>query len=187
MDQCDLAKPSCASCIRVNVQCVGYRDQGSFPFRDLSEATARKYTKQRARQHFDGSSEAASARPESANEPEVLPSIETPAVESNRSTVSTEAFSLSRSQTITPPIQEVARCCFYFNYVIGDSHKRHMSYLVPIVQDGRDQALEAAFNAVALAAFANIHSSPATTLKAHAEYAAALSETNRALRDPVLC
>lgn len=62
-----------------------------------------------------------------------------------------------------------------------------MAYLLPLMKDAQNHALDAAVTAVALAALSNIHASPRTMLKAHVEYSAALSATNQALRDPEIC
>lgn len=62
-----------------------------------------------------------------------------------------------------------------------------MAYLLPLMKDAQNHALDAAVTAVALAALSNIHASPKTMLKAQIEYSAALSATNQALRDPGIC
>lgn len=62
-----------------------------------------------------------------------------------------------------------------------------MAYLVPLMKDVQNSALDAAVSAVALAAFSNMHVSLKTMTKARVEYSTALSKTNHALRDPVLC
>jgi hypothetical protein len=61
-----------------------------------------------------------------------------------------------------------------------------MSYLLPLIQNPQNAALNAALNAVGLAALSNIRMSPRMMLKARREYTTALSQTNHALRDPFL-
>jgi hypothetical protein len=60
-----------------------------------------------------------------------------------------------------------------------------MSYLVPLIEDPQNFAVNSALNAVGLAALSNIRMSPQMMLKARREYTAALSHTNQALRDPI--
>jgi tRNA U34 5-carboxymethylaminomethyl modifying GTPase MnmE/TrmE len=60
-----------------------------------------------------------------------------------------------------------------------------MSYLVPLIKDPRNFAVNAALNAVGLAALSNIRMSPQMMIKARREYTTALSHTNHALRDPI--
>jgi hypothetical protein len=62
-----------------------------------------------------------------------------------------------------------------------------MAYLVPLMKDVQNRALDAAVTAVALAAISNIHASPKTMIKAHVEYSTALITTNQALRDSAIC
>lgn len=62
-----------------------------------------------------------------------------------------------------------------------------MSYLLPLMKDTRNSlVLTTALAAVGLAALSNIRLSPRMMLQARKEYTTALSQTNYALRDPVL-
>lgn len=85
------------------------------------------------------------------------------------------------------PVEEIARSYLYVNYMTGGPRCSYMSYLLPLMEDSQNSAVNAAVNAVALAALSNIRLSPNTMLKAQKEYTTALSKTNLALKDPVLC
>lgn len=85
------------------------------------------------------------------------------------------------------PIQEMARSYLYVNYMTGSPRCGYMSYLLPLIDGSRNSAVNAAVNAVALAALSNIRMSPKAMLQAQQEYTTALSKTNMALRDPVMC
>ncbi|TGJ81415.1 hypothetical protein E0Z10_g7358 [Xylaria hypoxylon] len=84
-------------------------------------------------------------------------------------------------------VQELAQRYIYANYVTGGSRCGPMSYLVLLIEDPRNTAVNTALDAVGLAALSNIRLSPRTMLKAQREYTKALSQTNRALRDPIMC
>lgn len=85
------------------------------------------------------------------------------------------------------PEQDIARSFLYVNYMTRGPRCGHMSYLLPLMESSRNSAANAAVNAVALAALSNIRLSPKTMRKAHQEYTTALSLTNLALQDPVMC
>jgi hypothetical protein len=62
-----------------------------------------------------------------------------------------------------------------------------MTYLLPLIGNPRNSAVNAAVNAVSMAALSNIRLSPRTMLKAQREYTTALREINLALQDPIMC
>lgn len=84
-------------------------------------------------------------------------------------------------QTVTVHVKTLARGYLLSSYV--DPRSRYMSYLSPLLERSRNEGLDAAVSAVALASFSNIHASPETMVKAHTEYASALRQTNSALND----
>jgi hypothetical protein len=96
------------------------------------------------------------------------------------------ALTITRS-SFTLPMKEIARSYLYVNYMTGGPRCGHMSYLLPLIDGSQNAAVNAAVNAVALAALSNIRMSPKAMLQAQQEYTTALSKTNVALRDPVLC
>jgi hypothetical protein len=67
----------------------------------------------------------------------------------------------------------------------GGSRADHMSYLLPLIKDQRNSAVNTALNAVGLAALSNIRMSHQMMIKARRAYTMALSQTNQALRDPI--
>lgn len=85
------------------------------------------------------------------------------------------------------PEQEIARSFLYVNYMTGGPRCGHMTYLLPLMEGSQNSAANAAVSAVALASFSNIRLSPQTMRKAQQEYTTALSLTNLALQDPVMC
>ncbi|KAM0482560.1 hypothetical protein ACHAPX_003079 [Trichoderma viride] len=159
--------------------CTGYRDQSDFGFQDQSEEVARNYhrsTKKKGKEK--------QKQKRSTTSPPILPSttigtLVTPA--------SSTPSAGSPPRSLAASVQEIARGYLYTNYMTGGPRTRYMAYLVPLMEDPQNRALDAAVTAVALAAFSNIHASPRTMLKAHVEYSAALSATNQALRDPGIC
>jgi hypothetical protein len=85
------------------------------------------------------------------------------------------------------PEQDIARSFLYVNYMTGGPRCGHMSYLLPLMEGSRNSAANAAVSAVALAALSNVRLSPKTMRKAQKEYTTALSLTNLALQDPIMC
>lgn len=83
------------------------------------------------------------------------------------------------------PPKELAKAYLFCNYMSGGPRADHMSYLVPLIKDPQNFAVNAALNAVGLAALSNIRMSPQMMLKARREYTTALSHTNQALQDPI--
>lgn len=149
--------------MRAKVDCPGYRDPLELRFRDQNEEVIRKSQKP----------------PRKKRTVNTTPQV----VESD-----------SYIQTVKPspqaipefPTQELARGYLFCNYMAGGPHAGHMSYLLPLIQNPQNAALNAALNAVGLAALSNIRMSPQMMLKARREYTTALSQTNYALRDPVM-
>ncbi|KAK0385938.1 hypothetical protein NLU13_7113 [Sarocladium strictum] len=189
--RCNLAKPSCAACIRAKVECVGFRDQVVFSFRDQNEVIARKHHARLERKRLKVVSRTKSASSKSPTNASVsspiIPAASGLSLSNTDTNKDTTTPCVLSPYTIAPQVQELARCYFYANHVSGSSQGRHLSFLKPIIKECKDHILDAAVSAVALAAFANIHASPSLTVKSQAEYAAALSKTNRALGDPQLC
>ncbi|KAJ5748232.1 uncharacterized protein N7511_009928 [Penicillium nucicola] len=70
--------------------------------------------------------------------------------------------------------------------MVGGPCGGHMSYLLPLMKENQSSAVNAALTAVGLAALSNIRLSPRMMLKARQEYTTALSQTNYALKDPLL-
>jgi hypothetical protein len=90
-------------------------------------------------------------------------------------------LSFSPRNNIEFPAQDLAKGYFFSHYITGGLEGGHMSYLLPLIADPRNVAVNSALNAVGLAALSNIRLSPQLMLKARREYTNALSETNRAL------
>lgn len=147
--------------MRARVDCPGYRDLVDLGFRDQSEEVIRKSQRlTRKRTVPDVASTAASALDEGgAPSPRRIPAY---------------------------PVQELAKGYIFSNYMAGGPRGGHMPYLVPLINDPRNSAVNAALNAVGLAALSNIRLAPQMMLKARREYTTALSQTNRALKDSVM-
>ncbi|CAI7616208.1 unnamed protein product [Penicillium manginii] len=149
--------------MRAKVECPGYRDPLELKFRDQNEEVIRK-------------SQNPTRKKRAVNAlPEVVES------DSNSGAVITSPQAIPEY-----PAQELARGYLFCNYMAGGPHAGHMSYLLPLIQNPQNAALNAALNAVGLAALSNIRMSPRMMLKARREYTTALSQTNHALRDPFL-
>lgn len=153
--------------MRAQVDCPGYRDPLDWNFRDQSEDVIRK-SQQPARRKRT--------------------------VATSSSSTATTTTSTSSVQNVTPPrnsltypIQELAKAHLFVNYMSGGPCGGHMSYLLPLMKDSRNSpVLTTALAAVGLAALSNIRLSPRMMLQARKEYTTALSQTNHALRDHVL-
>ncbi|KAL2202621.1 hypothetical protein CC79DRAFT_1372786 [Sarocladium strictum] len=165
--RCNLARPSCAACIRADIECGGYRDQPSLAIRDESEQTRQRY-----RQRKSPKKETRHPKPVPAS-----------AASSPKDDQLVASYSFPR--TINIHVKVLARDYLLSSYV--DPRSRYMSYLAPLLGKCRSEGLDAAVTAVALASFSNIHASPNTMVKAHAEYASALRQTNKALNDAGQC
>ncbi|KAJ5493549.1 hypothetical protein N7463_009636 [Penicillium fimorum] len=163
--KCDQGSPSCTQCMRAQVVCPGYRDPLNWNFRDQSEDVIRK-SQQPTRKKRTGATSTSSI--------------------SNTSTSSVQNVTPLRNSLVYP-VQELGKAHIFVNYVTGGPCGGHMSYLLPLVKDTRNSpVLTTALAAVGLAALSNIRLSPRMMLQARKEYTTALSQTNYALRDPVL-
>ncbi|CAI7630891.1 unnamed protein product [Penicillium glandicola] len=156
--------------MRAQVDCPGYRDPLDWNFRDQSEDVIRK-SQQSARKKRTAAT----------------------STSSTSSTSSASTASTSNAQNVVPrnslvyPVQELAKAHLFVNYMSGAPCGGHMSYLLPLMKDTRTSpVLTTALTAVGLAALSNIRLSPRMMLQARKEYTTALSQTNYALRDPVL-
>ncbi|KAF3072612.1 hypothetical protein CFAM422_005318 [Trichoderma lentiforme] len=177
--RCDHREPSCTQCMRAEVNCSGYRNLLDLNFQDQSNDVIRNY-KVPARKK----------RPMSTRTVKSQTSVSTRVPEDptdHGSLCSDKAAVIIPTATLVYPVEEIARSYLYVNYMTGGPRCSYMSYLLPLMEDSQNSAVNAAVNAVALAALSNIRLSPNTMLKAQKEYTTALSKTNSALKDPVLC
>ncbi|KAI0431168.1 hypothetical protein F5Y09DRAFT_305765 [Xylaria sp. FL1042] len=163
--KCDHEIPSCTQCIRAKVGCSGYRNPLDLNFRDQSEEIARNY-RLPLRKKRQKTPIVASPRDDTA-------AAETPAIISENH--------------LAHSVQNLAQRYSFANYMTGGPRCGRMSYLASLMEDPRNTAVNTALDAVALAAFSNVRLSPGTMLKAQREYTVALSRTNRALKDPIMC
>ncbi|KAI1121820.1 hypothetical protein F5Y10DRAFT_255475 [Nemania abortiva] len=163
--KCDHGVPSCTQCIRARVDCPGYRNALDLKFRDQSQEVIR-HCRAPARKKRQGTS------------------TDTP---SRESTAAAATTIIPNGALVHSVQQNLARRYIFANYMTGGSRCGHMAYLLPLIEDPQNMAVNTALDAVALAAFSNIRLSPRTMLRAQREYTAVLSRTNRALRDPILC
>ncbi|KAL7958831.1 hypothetical protein V8C34DRAFT_323799 [Trichoderma compactum] len=167
--RCDHREPSCTQCLRAEVNCLGYRNLLDLNFQDQSNDVIRNYTVP-----------ARKKRPVSARVVKSQTSVPTrvPVDPTDHGPLcSDKAALIIPTAGLVYPVEEFARSYLYINYMTGGPRCSYM----PIWQSTRQ------FNAVALAALSNIRLSPNTMLKAQKEYTTALSKTNLALKDPVLC
>ncbi|KAK1238153.1 hypothetical protein MKX08_002732 [Trichoderma sp. CBMAI-0020] len=170
--KCDYKTPSCTQCIRAEVGCPGYRILLDLKFKDQGKEVIRKYRLA-----------ARKKRPISTTSVEPQP----------RDLDDSGALCRDKTALIMPranpeyPEQEIARSLLYVNYMTGGPRCGYMSYLLPLMEGSRNSAADAAVSAVALAALSNIRSSPKTMKKAQQEYTTALSKTNLALQDALMC
>jgi hypothetical protein len=90
------------------------------------------------------------------------------------------------SQNPSPPVQDMATCFFFHNFVMSDSdHCRgHMDHLPQMMQTPCSP-LSAAISSVGMACLSNVTRSPGAMVAARQEYTSAVRLTNFALQDPV--
>ncbi|KAL7937850.1 hypothetical protein V8C35DRAFT_134583 [Trichoderma chlorosporum] len=179
--KCDYAVPSCTPCMRAEVICAGYRDLMDLNFKDQSKEIIRNCqpTVRKRRLASKRTVQSQTSIPKSVpRDPD-----HSEASCSNKTALATPA----PRADIGYPMQEIARSYLYVNYMIGGPRCSYMSYLLPLMKNSQNSAVNAAVNAVALAALSNIRLSPKTMLKAQQEYTTALSKTNLALKDPDMC
>ncbi|UKZ73745.1 hypothetical protein TrVFT333_001395 [Trichoderma virens FT-333] len=176
---CDHGTPSCTPCVRAKVNCSGYRNLLDLNFKDQSKEVIRNYLLP-ARKKRRVSTSIVEHQTSISNR---IPgdSGDSGALCGNKTTLT-----IPRADLVYP-VQEIARSYLYVNYMTGGPHCGYMSYLLPLMKSSQNSAVNAAVNAVALAALSNIRLSPKTMLKAQQEYTTALSKTNLALKDPVMC
>jgi phosphoribosylformylglycinamidine (FGAM) synthase PurS component len=164
--------------MRARVDCPGYRDLLDLGFRDQSQEVIRKSQRLTRKQQ------------------RTVPTVATTVDSTIDSTADSAAASnapspfdngdLSPQRSPTYPMQELAKGYLFSHYMSGGPRGGHMSYLVPLINDPRNSAINAALNAVGLAALSNIRLAPQMMLKARREYTTALSQTNHALKDSVM-
>ncbi|KAI1161687.1 hypothetical protein F5B18DRAFT_627264 [Nemania serpens] len=162
--KCDHGVPSCTQCIRARADCPGYRNLLDLKFRDQNEEVIR-HCRAPARKKRQDTSIAASSGDGSA----------------------VAITSIPDSALVRSVQQNVAKRYIFANYMTGGSRCGHMNYLLPLIEDPRNTAVNTALDAVALAALSNVRLSPRTMLRAQQEYIAVLTQTNRALKDPIMC
>lgn len=156
--------PSCTQCIRARADCPGYRNLLDLKFRDQSEEVIR-HCRAPARKRRQDTLIATSSGDGSA----------------------VAITSIPDGALVRSVQQSVAKRYIFANYMTGGSRCGHMNYLLPLIEDPRNTAVNTALDAVALAALSNVRLSPRTMLRAQQEYTAALTQTNRALMDPIMC
>ncbi|KAJ5219323.1 uncharacterized protein N7498_001422 [Penicillium cinerascens] len=159
--KCDRGSPACTQCMRAKVDCPGYRNLVDLGFRDQSEEVIRK-SQRLTRKHT------------------------VPSVTSTAASADDESGVPWPRRSPAYPMQELAKGYVFSNYMAGGPRGGHMPYLVPLINDPRNSAVNAALNAVGLAALSNIRLAPQMMLKARREYTTALSQTNHALKDSVM-
>ncbi|KAJ5901618.1 hypothetical protein N7495_002146 [Penicillium taxi] len=197
--KCDQGSPACTQCMRAGVDCPGYRDLFELGFRDQNDEVIRRSQRlsRKKRTTVIASTEASAEASAEASTVDSTTASTTTAtvashvenhVASNSSLPIDEGgdMSLSPLRMPTYPAQELAKSYIFSHYLTAGPRGGHMSYLLPLVSDTRNSAINAALNAVGMAALSNIRLSPQMMLKARREYTTALSQTNSALRDPVM-
>ncbi|PYI33325.1 hypothetical protein BP00DRAFT_367348, partial [Aspergillus indologenus CBS 114.80] len=163
--RCDHGSPSCTQCLRAKVQCPGYRDPLDLGFRDQNEEVIRRSQRSIPKRKLVTSRTTIEAVGPNVHRDSMVPSPQ---------------------NTPDYPAHELARGYLFCHYMAGGPRGGHLSYLRPLVQSPQSLAVNAALDAVGMAALANIRMSPRMMLQARREYTTALSQTNRALKDPLM-
>ncbi|KAJ5121846.1 hypothetical protein N7448_002977 [Penicillium atrosanguineum] len=180
--KCDQGSPACTQCMRARVDCPGYRDLLDLGFRDQSQEVIRKSQRITRKQQRTVPIVARAA--EDTTEDTAEDMIEDPVACTAASPFETGGLSPRRGPAY--PVQELAKGYLFSHYMSGGPRGGHMSYLIPLINDPRNSAVNAALNAVGLAALSNIRLAPQMMLKARREYTIALSQTNHALKDSIM-
>ncbi|OCL01595.1 hypothetical protein AOQ84DRAFT_273148, partial [Glonium stellatum] len=192
--KCDLVRPACRQCIRIQRDCPGYRDPLDLMFRNESEVVVRK-----ARARAQNSAESRRPRASPASRHKTGGASSSPQrAESTTSGVSSPgAFPIqsiehslsptSSMQSLAPSIEDQAAGFFFAHYVIGSRHlpRGHFEYL-PVMyhRTDVDESLRMSLLAAGLAGFANTLQSSELIKMARQWYVSALASTNMALQSP---
>ncbi|KAJ5890220.1 hypothetical protein N7504_011030 [Penicillium tannophilum] len=160
--KCDQGIPSCSACIRARVDCPGYRNRLDLGFRDQNDEVISRAQRSAQKKR------SAALTPVSVEES------------------GSGTLSFSPRNNVEFPVQDLAKGYFFSHYITGGLEGGHMSYLLPLIADPGNVAVNSALNAVGLAALSNIRLSPQMMLKARREYTNALSETNQALANTAM-
>lgn len=200
--QCDEGRPRCSQCLRAQQPCSGYRDVRLLSFRDQNEEVIHKVHKRSAttakskkgRSHRQNrllcalvtSSSTASGDKDDDVESVVTPlnAPLIPKTNSSRSQRFGNASSFGKQPSF--PINAVARCFFWNNYVLDDmrSAQGWLGCLSAAgIADG-DPGVILAIEAIGLASIANIQRAPSLMVLARKEYTKAVSLTNTILGNP---
>lgn len=185
--QCDQRKPGCIRCEKSKTQCPGYRDLTQAMFRDDSDRTIRRVTRQ-------------TKLPGAAGPPETPVSsidYQEPGLSFHESPSLASSLSPSPTPSLPPfeipypltlPITDLAASFFFTKYTFSEppfSSDYHDWLARSYFADGPNHVLRAAIEAVGMAGISNISYAPRVASKAKQKYCGALSIIKQALDDPV--
>ncbi|KAK1965616.1 hypothetical protein LY78DRAFT_91837 [Colletotrichum sublineola] len=204
--RCDRLQPGCTQCFRKQITCPGYRDLSEFYFRDETANAAFKVQNRKPRRRLPAKTKQQSKSHAAANsqEQQHASSSKTPVTTSTTVAVATTRsagtlavsdvsprpppaepaleFSLVRYQTISQPMDELARTFFMREY-IASSPFEYLPRLCPHGLQNND-AMSASILAASFASLSLKVWEPKMMKLARMHYASALSQTNQALSSP---
>ncbi|KAH8129971.1 hypothetical protein ACSS6W_003031 [Trichoderma asperelloides] len=192
--KCDETKPTCKQCAKSRRQCPGYRDEFDLVFRNETQATekrAQRASKKALAQRMSKFTAASSSESPSPNEAFSAPPFNTTEHlasygRKNQQTPWTGLYALLQKPQMD--LEGQASCHFLSNYVLiprAGNGRGFLEYIVPLLR-AEDVApqFKAAFDACAMASFANSQGSPHLVERALRTHSKALGAINIALNNP---
>ncbi|KAK2001371.1 hypothetical protein LX36DRAFT_653440 [Colletotrichum falcatum] len=200
-------QPGCTQCFRKQITCPGYRDPSEFYFRDETANAAFKVQNRKPRRRLPAKTKQKAKSHSAANPQEQQPASSNRTPATTQATVAVAAtraagtlavpggvspgpppaepfpeFNLVRYQTISQPLDDLARTYFMREY-IASSPFEYLPRLCPYGLQNND-AMSASILAASFASLSLKVSDPRMMKLARIHYASALSQTNQALSSP---
>ena len=173
--QCDQQRPKCGKCIKLNLDCPGYRDLQQVMFRDQSAAVIRRVTKRQS--------------------PDSVRSMATQTSDdSSELTELSDTRSVSSSQDLPfsmhPSLVAQGAAFFFAQYAIFNEPPFSGTFNNWVIENycfgDQNSSLRLAIEAVGMAGISNGYFAPNAAEKSRERYCHALSAVNKDLNDPTL-
>lgn len=187
--KCDEAKPACMKCVKSKRQCPGYRDPFEGKIRDETQATIRKFKRNRiVIEKAQVLEEEALRAADDDSSSDGRGRSRTPMSASSSSSFDSSIHGDFLASLVTP-LEQQAACYLLADYVlVSDSpggRKGYYKFAYKILTQPRPATcLLSAFKAVSFVALASRPGASYLTIEAEIHYSKALREVNKAIQDP---
>jgi hypothetical protein len=170
--KCDQIRPACSQCVRVAVQCPGYRNPLDLLFRDQ---------RQGVEQRVHGRTENLQL---STSRYHNNPKRST--LSQSNHTIAPISLGLQLTHSISPAVADLAAPLFLDYFAVEDTSSGHalISCLPERISSAEDSYLSAAISSVGYAILFNFKKSPDMLIKARRKYTTAVHLTRKALQNP---